>query len=63
MGQKIDKNISRPQFGPDQRVRRAGHFERMKRGKMLIIRWINDNGWNMPNWLKMVICNYDQKYV
>ncbi len=32
-GQKVDKISCGPQFGPDQRVRRGGHFEGMKKGK------------------------------
>ncbi len=57
------ENRCGPQFGSDQRVRRGGHFEVMKRVKMLIIRWINDNGQKMPNWLKMVIGNQDQDMI
>ncbi len=33
LGWKIDKNRRGPQFSPDQRVRRGGHFEGMKRGR------------------------------
>jgi hypothetical protein len=32
LGQKNDRRCG-PQFGPDQRVQRGGHFEEMKRGR------------------------------
>ncbi len=45
LGQKrFVKNSCGPRVGPDQMAQRGGHFEGMKRGIMLIMTWINDDG-------------------